>query len=209
MSFDPDTFENELRQLRPLALRAALLDRLDACAAGTWRGTSAAENAAESRLAGHPPAALPPALMASLESIVAPVAFPQDRKIVLFPSRQDESSPRQHRGWLTAAAAVAICGALAALFVPMERKPLVASGQTTAAPPPKAAKAAAGLMPAGFRRGISEARDEGVVWQSADKAHQVLRVVYKDTVTLKDPNGRIYQVEEPRVEYILVPAKID
>jgi hypothetical protein len=28
-------------------------------------------------------------------------------------------------------------------------------------------------------------------------------------VTLKDPSGRTYQVEQPRVEYIFVPAKTD
>lgn len=209
MSFDPDTFENDLRKFRPAALRPALLDRLDACASGTWRETSPAEDAAESRLAAHSPATLSPELMASLESIVAPVAFPQDRKIVLFPARQEEPVRRKHHGWYSAAAAVAICGALAALFVPMERKPVVAKAQPGPSSAPKATAAAGELTPAGFRRGISEARDEGVVWQSADKAHQVLRVVYKDTVTLKDPNGRIYQVEEPRVEYILVPARID
>ena len=30
-----------------------------------------------------------------------------------------------------------------------------------------------------------------------------------DLVTLKDAAGRTYQVEQPRVEYILVPAQTD
>jgi hypothetical protein len=34
-------------------------------------------------------------------------------------------------------------------------------------------------------------------------------VVYKDLVTLKDASGRTVQVEQPRVEYMLVPAKTD
>jgi hypothetical protein len=65
------------------------------------------------------------------------------------------------------------------------------------------------LVPAGFDRGLSEASDEGVVWQSANRPHRVLKVVYQERVTLKDSAGRTYQVEQPRVEYILVPAKTD
>ena len=66
-----------------------------------------------------------------------------------------------------------------------------------------------GLVPAGFNRGLSEASDEGVVWQANDQPHRVVKVVYIDKVTMKDGNGRTYQMERPRVEYILVPAKID
>lgn len=208
MSFDPDTFENELRKFRPAALHPALLDRLEACASGTWQATSAVEAAAEGKLADHAPAALPPALMASLESIVASVPFPQDRKIVLFPARHEKSASRRNH-WLSAAAAVAICGALSALFIPIEQKPLVATGTPAPSGPTKTVTPVADSLPGDFRRGITEARNEGVVWQSPGKAHQVLKVVYKDTVTLRDPSGRIYQMEEPRVEYILVPAKID
>jgi hypothetical protein len=34
-------------------------------------------------------------------------------------------------------------------------------------------------------------------------------MIYKEQVTLKDANGRVYQMEQPRVEYILVPTKND
>jgi hypothetical protein len=65
------------------------------------------------------------------------------------------------------------------------------------------------FVPAGFNRGLSEVHDEGVVWKSNSQPHSVVRVVYKDLVTLKDANGRTVQVEQPRVEYMLVPAKTD
>jgi hypothetical protein len=98
---------------------------------------------------------------------------------------------------------------LTALLVPVaERKNTVAT--STPAPPSAVAKSPAShLVPAGFRRGLSEASDQGVIWRSADQAHRVLKVVYKDSVTMRDAEGRIYQMEEPRVEYILVPARID
>jgi hypothetical protein len=69
-----------------------------------------------------------------------------------------------------------------------------------------AAPASGELIPAGFNSGLSEAVDQGVIWQPDQQPHRVLKVVYKDCVTLKDANGGTYQVERPRVEYILVPA---
>ena len=45
--------------------------------------------------------------------------------------------------------------------------------------------------------------------QSNQQPQRVLKVVYMDRVTLKDSAGRTYQVEQPRVEYILVPATAD
>ncbi|MCX6866861.1 MAG: hypothetical protein NTV46_11725, partial [Verrucomicrobia bacterium] len=65
------------------------------------------------------------------------------------------------------------------------------------------------LIPAGITRGLSEARDEGVIWQANDQPHRVLKIIYMDRVTLKDTTGQTYQVDQPRVEYILVPAKTD
>jgi hypothetical protein len=37
----------------------------------------------------------------------------------------------------------------------------------------------------------------------------VLKFTYQDCATLRDDKGRTYQVEQPRVEYLLVPAKTD
>ena len=65
------------------------------------------------------------------------------------------------------------------------------------------------LIPAGFNRNLAEARDEGVIWQSNNQPHRVLKVVYMERVTLKDASGRTYQVDKPRIEYILVPADND
>jgi hypothetical protein len=65
------------------------------------------------------------------------------------------------------------------------------------------------LIPASFKRGLSETRDEGVIWQTNEQPHRVLKVVYVDRATLKDAQGRTYQVEQPRVEYLLVPAQTD
>jgi hypothetical protein len=33
--------------------------------------------------------------------------------------------------------------------------------------------------------------------------------VYRDTMTLRDANGCTCEIEQPRVEYLLAPAKAD
>ena len=206
---DPNNLESDLRQLQPAALDDSLLDRLDACADGTWTDLDPAEIAFEKQLRGISPAGLPPALTASLEAALTGIPFPKVEKIVPFPKR-DAAEPRRNRGWWSAAAVVALSGALAALLVPVSHD----KGTTAAVPPQHTPAPAAGqgddrLIPAGFNSGVSEASNKGVIWQDNNHAHRVLKVVYTDRVTLKDANGATYQVEQPRVEYILVPAKAD
>ena len=208
MSSDPTSIEADLRRLRAAGLDASLLDRLDACADGTWAELDPVEIHYEKRLLSVTPAKLPPALMASLEATLRDTPFSNNQIIVPFPQGK-AAAPHKHRGWWGAAAAVALTGAVTALLVPMNQD----TGKTAEAPPNRshAPTSITGgeLVPAGFNRGLSEASDQGVIWQSNKQPHRVLRVVYKDRVTLKDAAGRTYQVEQPRVEYILVPAKTD
>ena len=208
MSSDPTSLDTDLRRLSPAALDERLLDRLDACADGNWTELSPAEHAFEQSLRGHSPAALPAALMDSLAATLSEVRFPNEEKIVRFPHKQS-AAPRRNRGWWSAAAAVALTGAVTALMVPLKHEP----GPVVAAPQaPKITRPATNgspLIPAGFKRGLSEASDQGVIWQPDHQPHRVVKVVYQDRVTLKDASGATYQVEQPRVEYILLPTRID
>lgn len=213
MSFDPSSIESDLCRLRASSLDESLLARLEACAEDSWTQVSHREAAFEQELKSHAPSVLPPALMASLLDQASAVPFPGERNIVHFPVASavpaSAAKSRRQRGWWGAAAAVAIAGALSALMVPTGTtggKPV--SNNT---PPSEAPTASApnSLIPAGFNRGLADASDEGVIWQKDNRPHRVLRVVYQDRVTLKDANGQTYQVVQPRVEYILVPAKTD
>lgn len=209
MSFDPNSMEADLRRARPAGLDASLLDRLDACTEGAWTKLTPEETCLEAQLQAIAPAKLPPALMASLESALREVPFPKDETIVRFPL-QKPAAIRKHRGWWGAAAAVALTGAVTALLIPTKPK----TGNIADTPPANTvitpAPANGGeLIPAGINRGLSEASDEGFIWQSNQQPHRVLKFVYKDKGTFKDAYGRTYQVERPRVEYILVPAKTD
>jgi len=208
MSVDLLSMEAGLRQLRPVTLDPALLARLEACADHPWAELSAAESHLASKLAKRAPTPLPAALMAALESTVSSVVFPGQEKILRFPNARG-FTPHHARVWWSTAAAVALIGASAAWFVPTRH----GASALAAAPPANhdtlPAHAAGQLIPAKFNRGLAEARDEGIIWPANQQAQRVVKVVYLDRVTLKDGVGKTYQVEQPRVEYILVPAKSD
>ncbi len=212
MASDPSpSLENDLRQLRAAALDESLLARIEACADGSIARLDPAELEFEQRLRGMIPKGLSPELLASLEATAATVPFPAaEPKIVHFPVREPASSQSVRRGrqWWGAAAAVALFGALAGWLVPSGNPVQPVAGSRPSAPLMRP-NAPASLVPASFNRGLSVASDEGVIWHSSQQPHRVLKVVYQDRVTLKDAAGRTYQVEQPRVEYIFVPAKTD
>lgn len=210
MTMSNAPFEAELRELRAASLDDALLTRLDAVADGNWTQLSAAEQRFEDALRGQRPAPLPAGLLQDFETLTAGVPFAINEKIVLFPKGGSRTNRSQRSTW-AAAAAVALIGAATALLIPTtgNNKRTVAS-----APPSRASQAAPlaasnNLVPASFNRGVSEVHDEGVVWKAGNHPHSVVRVVYKDRITLKDENGRTFEVEQPRVEYMMVPAKAD
>lgn len=209
MTPDHPSLEAELRELRAVALDEAFLTRLEASAEGTWVELSNQERSFENFLRGTSPAKLEPSFLADLEAVVRNVPFITDEKIVPFPNAAATPTRRSRPMW-GAAAAVALIGAATALMMPTGKGPETTPRRmaaTTSAPIKSPAHG--NFVPAGFNRGLSEVRDEGVVWKSNSQPHSVVRVVYRDLVTLKDASGRTVQVEQPRVEYMLVPAKTD
>ncbi len=208
MSLDLSSLESDLRRLRPSPLDPPFLARLDSCI--THHGTDLPLEISllEQQLLAISPAKLPPTLHVSLESAVHGLPFPGGEKIVTFP-HSGVGPSRFFRSWWSAAAAVALVGAVTGLLMPSlhHSEPLAAAHPGAHAP--RSSPATEELVPAGFKRGLSEAHVEGVIWPSNEQAHRVLKVVYMDRVTLKDASGRTYQVDKPRVEYILVPEKTD
>lgn len=221
----PD-LDAELRGLRATALDEALLLRLEACADGTFAQLNSEELRFEAKLRETRPAPLDAAFLADLGKIFHEVPFPVNEKIVLFPKANNvannaatgERLKRQRPMW-AAAAAVALIGAATALLMPSGNTgPRYAGsekggGATTGRPPgitsPPAFNASNNIVPASFNRGVSEVNDEGIVWNGNNQPHNKVRVVYKDKMTVKEENGRTYQVEQPRVHYLLVPAHTD
>jgi hypothetical protein len=207
---DHSNLEAELRELRPVALDQGFLNRLEESAEGMWTELSQQETRFENLLQRASPAKLDPAFLADLELLVRDVPFTTVEKIVPFPNTITIPPAHASRSVWGTAAAVALIGAATALMMPIGKNPEATPSILKVAPLLSASPPSSGhFVPAGFNRGLSEVHDEGVVWKSNNQPHSVVRVVYKDLVTFKDGSGRTMQVEQPRVEYMLVPARAD
>jgi hypothetical protein len=222
MSQDLTSLENDLRKLRPALLDQAMIERLEGCAAGNWDRTRPLELQVEHTLRNNAPAPLDEMMIARILSEVTSVPFPQQEpKILPFPASATApaaSRPaRQSSRWLASAAAVAIMGALAAMMVPqptgngsnLATRDTPRSSESRPTAQASARPSSFPLVPAGLNRSLREASDEGVVLNNQHLPHRILKFVYNEQVTYKDNQGRTYQVEQPRVEYFIVPAKTD
>lgn len=210
MNHEPPSLEAELRALRAAPLDEDFLRRLEACADGTFTQSDTGEKCFEALLRETRPSRPDPRFLAEMENIFAGIPFPVDEKIVLFPKANSSATrPNARRPLWAAAAAVALIGAASALLVPPAGPAAnVASRQTVQGTLPLSGNAS-NVVPASFNRGVSEVNDEGVVWKGDNQPHSVIRVVYKDKITVKDKDGRSFQVESPRVQYMTVPARTD
>ncbi len=211
----PSFPEQELRTLAPSQLDDSFLARLTACAEGRATALSPGELDFESRLRSLKPRALPSTLEATLQKAIHDTPFAVDDKIVLFhktASQKEAAAPPSKRSNIfrfnfAAAAAVAVMGAAAALMLPGAAP---RAGQTASADIPGTNPAvSASFAPASYNRNLSETHDEGVIWQGRNQPHRVLRLTYTDQVTLKNQKGETVQVEQPQVEYVIIPEKID
>lgn len=206
MNDELQDLESSLSALRPLRTDDALLDRLESAADGTLTELTVSELRFEAMLSGHRPAALPADFFASLEKVVASTPFPVGEKIVMF--TKGNVAPKNIRRFrpYAAAAAVALMGAVTALMIPTGSIAPKNGGPIVSNPGPS--KLPGGFVPASYGNNLQTASDEGVIWKD-NRPHRMVRVVYNERASFIDGNGKRVEVEQPRVEYILVPEKID
>jgi len=158
----------------------------------------------EKMLEGLTPARVPDELVTRIESEAAAGRFGSDEgaKVVPFPSDPRRvtrvPAPKQNWTWV-AVAAVAVLGAVIAWVMP-DRK-----DHATAASVGERSTFTANTA----RSGVKDVRDEGVVWAAAGRPMRKVRVVYRDRVTLRNARGELVELEMPRIEYILVPERVD
>ncbi len=201
--------EIALRGLNPADIDDDFLDRLEAAADGSLAEPTDAEIRFERSLRAHAPASLGDDFMKRLESAVAGVQFPVNEKIVLFPKTAPVSkSNRSNRPMWAAAAAVALIGGFSALLLPQEKPTGIVAGRAPISPSAPLISQPSNYVPAGFNA-EADTEDVGVSWHSSGQPHRVLRLTYRDKVTLKNAEGKTIEVEQPRTEYILVPEKMD
>jgi hypothetical protein len=207
---DPEfqDIEDTLVALRPAALEPACMERFLAAVEGRLQAAEPALAALEKSLGGMSPLELRGSLAGALLENAARVPFPVDEKVVLFPGASRPAAKVQaRRPWYAAAAAVAVAGAFSALMV---NQPEPRTGGTIAETRTRVPGAqATGFVPASFGSGVEEASDEGVMWTPDGKPMRMVRVIYMDRAKYRDEQGKIIEFERPRVEYIMVPEKID
>ena len=204
MDEDFQELEATLKGMRPVAPDAACMDRL---LAALERRTPAADVTMERELGKLSPSALDGGVQERLLETVSRVPFPVNEKVVLFPgkSKPVEKAPSR-RPWLAAAAAVAVMGGFSALMVGPQQGSGRVAGTPATQPPVSSVKE---LVPASVGSKVSEAQDEGLIWTRDGKPMRRVKVIYMDKVKYAGEDGKIVEMERPRVEWLLVPEKID
>jgi hypothetical protein len=207
---DPEfqDIEDTLKAFRPAALAPACMDRFLAAVEGRAQSADPALAGLEKSLGSMTPLALPGRLAGAMLESAARVPFPVDEKVVLFPGAA-KPAPKvaSRRPWYAAAAAVAVAGAFSALMIdqPQPRP----NGNLVETSPRVPGQQATGFVPAAFGSGVEEARDEGVMWTPDGKPMRMVRVIYMDRAKYRNEQGKVIEVDSPRVEVLMVPEKID
>ena len=199
MNRDQTMLEEALLECSPTKLDPRLIAKLADAMEQASASVPETDLRVEAWLASHSPARMSDELMGRLAALVEPAA-----NVVAMPSR-----PAFHRyRSYAAAAAIALIGAAIALFAPVGNsghQPVADQEVKSRLIPLDEARK---FVPASYARGLCEARDEGVVWRD-NTPHRVLRIVYLDIMTLTSDSGEKMEVEQPCVEYIVVPEKVD
>lgn len=214
MSDESHDIESKLRTQRAAGLGANLLNRLEAAADGSLIELSTLEKQFEAELRNIQPARLSPSLTETLENSAKGTPFPLPQTVVPFQKQQAAPPKRSNPSWWSTAAAVALFGAAAALMLPNRKDqsspishaspPGPGIGQNVLANP-----SLTNATPASFTRKLHETSDQGVVWSGTNQPHRVIKVVYIDEVTMQHDDGTSSQVEQPQVEYYIVPVEAD
>jgi hypothetical protein len=208
MDSEIQDIEDTLKVLRPASLAPASMDRFLAAIEGRGQAVDPTLASVEKTLNSMTPLSVPVKSAEVMLATVSAVPFPVDEKVVLFPgASKPTGKPASRRPWYAAAAAVAVAGAFSAMMVeqPGEKSggSLVGSGSAIPLRQPT------GFVPASVGSGLEEAKDEGVMWTTDGKPVRMVRVIYMDKAKYRSPQGEIIEVDRPRVEYLMVPEKID
>lgn len=209
MSQQTSIIEAHLQALTPGEITPDFLDRLVACTDDSLTAPQANDLLIEDALRSLRPRTIGEDRIRQLANIIGDTPFAVDSKIVLFNRKGPNNSNRKNRPFTfsyAAAAAVAIIGAIAALMIPA---PITEQITNNTNNNPPSARSAAISTPANFNRNLRETRDEGVIWQSRNQPHRVLRLTFTDSISVTNEKGETIEVRQPRVEYLILPEKID
>ena len=200
--------------MRPAELDPVLYSLLEDAMEGNVESPNATCADQERHLASVAPAPLPPALAASLAELLSECDFPEEEKVVQFPAKANTpvASKRRNHWMGTAAAVVAVAGALFGLLVTPDegaddsQHAPVAQSTTGVS---KDTLDPAAFMPAAFDSTVRDTKNLGLMWDRNDSPMRVIKVIYMDTGNYINENGEEVVVKVPRVEYMLLPEDLD
>lgn len=218
MNSDLQHLEASLKEMHPTTLDRDLLDRLELACEDQLAELSAPLKATEAALKNAAPAQLPASFAARAETILSRVSYTRHSKLLPFAKPSTQAPTRQPKPSkfpsLAVAAAVAICGAAIPLFLnPPQDTPKTT--KTSHSPQPSLHHAEplhqtrSAFSPAKFSSNVHHTNDLGVVWAQDQRPLRVVKIIYMDETKLLNEQGEEIITEIPRVEYILVPEKID
>lgn len=210
MDLERHKLEAELGAMKPMALDDALTERLMAAIDGRAGETGPELAPLAERLGSMKPVALSPELTERLMAKVDHVPFRADEKLVLFPGvAKERKETAKRRPWLAAAAAVAMAGALSALWMSPAKQETIAAKPERIQSSPVAAGTDGHFMPANFGSDIQNTTDLGVRWNGEARPVRLVRVTYQDRMHLQNEKGEEVVVTVPRVEYVVLPEEVE
>jgi hypothetical protein len=210
MEMNRKDLEQLIASLKPTGLSDRTLSRLEMVMSGQLEADTS-HAGVEKSLHAMAPRALSDDTFHKLFGLVENVAFPINEKVVLFPGAHKESeetqSPRRpsFAKRITAIAAVATLGGLAALWTPVAGERKISSTDSGI----RQNFNQSGVVATSYGSDIETAADEGVIWTEDHQPRRVLRIQYQDRVLVRDQNGVERMLFLPREEVYVVPEKVD
>ena len=219
--------EKQLRSIVPSSMSQDLLDRMEYSMHGTAkesRSDSSDLDDLETHLGQMAPASMPDDILGRMVRAMDRwhEHVPVEEKVVPFGESGDESeeaTPSRKRyggGMISAAAAVAMLGAVTALVMPrvMNTSDFGSSDATveeTAVQdhqiPVFAEPRDAWIIPDSLSHKVTNTSDRGVVMSRDNTPHRCIRVEYVDRIKVQDEEGREIEIERSGVDIMLLPVE--
>lgn len=209
--------EEDLGQMEPMVLSKALSNRLvdsmNQASAATVSELETDLLQLEAALSNLSANAVPSDMLQRLDSAMSgwnTDRSQEEENVIPFNAEPKESRESWwSKGMVASAAAVAILGAMTALLGVKSGSPGHSQMASSMVSSPSTAISVTATPRATASKNIISTSDQGVVYSRENKPHRCMKVEYLQKVELKNQKGERVQVEQPMVEYLLVPLKTD
>ncbi len=218
------SIEEQLCQLNPGVLSPGMLDRMElVMGAATALSSGDDLTELEVHLDQMSPAAVPGDMLTRMCDAMDQWHEDSSKQEKVIPFAADQrNSPRfLSGGMLSAAAAVAVLGAVAALVFPhvtSSQNSTIADGGSPSQPFTEPAFSTPGIAPSEITQNatftsdalshkVTSTRDRGVIFSEDNTPLRCIRIDYVDKITVTDKEGREIEIKTPGVDFMLIPVE--